>query len=162
MDPDYSYVEWRIANLDEMQNQFPKGPQLYELLDVDLETLKESSCATPRMDKPDLFRVRAYLNELTGQLGITAFRPGQERVIWRTLVGKSTLLVLPTAGGKSLCYQIPAAIFQVCRLRRFIIFSEIQSDFDCLSYIAVDLTHARSGSIGNFPYSRYLPKFQSN
>jgi hypothetical protein len=36
------------------------------------------------------------------------FRPGQETAIRRVLAGMSTLLVLPTGAGKSLCYQLPA------------------------------------------------------
>ncbi|KAJ3440895.1 atp-dependent DNA helicase q4 [Anaeramoeba flamelloides] len=39
-----------------------------------------------------------------------SFRPGQEQCIRRILQGKSTLLVLPTGGGKSLCYYYPAAL----------------------------------------------------
>jgi ATP-dependent DNA helicase RecQ len=43
--------------------------------------------------------------------GFSEFRPQQERVIREVLSGHDTLAVLPTGGGKSLCYQIPALIF---------------------------------------------------
>lgn len=45
------------------------------------------------------------------KFGHDKFRSGQERAINRILSGKSTLLLLSTGGGKSLCYQIPAYIY---------------------------------------------------
>ena len=39
------------------------------------------------------------------------FREGQEAVIHRLLEKKSTLAIFPTGGGKSLCYQLPALLF---------------------------------------------------
>jgi len=45
---------------------------------------------------------------LTTHFGYPAFRPGQEAAVESVLAGKDTLVVLPTGGGKSLCYQVPA------------------------------------------------------
>ncbi|MDD3301319.1 MAG: RecQ family ATP-dependent DNA helicase [Patescibacteria group bacterium] len=44
--------------------------------------------------------------------GYSSFRRGQKEAIESILLGKDTLVVLPTGGGKSLIYQLPALIFE--------------------------------------------------
>jgi ATP-dependent DNA helicase RecQ len=59
---------------------------------------------TPR---PTLDEARALLR---ARFGFPEFRPGQERAVTSVLAGRDTLVVLPTGGGKSICYQVPAMV----------------------------------------------------
>ena len=48
---------------------------------------------------------------LKNTFGYDTFRPLQQEVIENVLARRDTLAVMPTGGGKSLCYQIPSLIF---------------------------------------------------
>ena len=58
-------------------------------------------------ERPTLDDARAALKKAFGYDG---FRAGQEMAIESVLSGQDTLVVLPTGGGKSVCYQIPALV----------------------------------------------------
>ena len=57
--------------------------------------------------RPTLDDARALLR---ARFGFPDFRPGQERAVSSVLAGRDTLVVLPTGGGKSVCYQVPAMV----------------------------------------------------
>ena len=48
---------------------------------------------------------------LQAHWGYTSFRKGQKEIITSVLSGKNTIAVLPTGGGKSICFQVPALLF---------------------------------------------------
>jgi len=54
------------------------------------------------LDTPDIFKV------LKDQFGHTEFRGQQQEVIENALAGQSSLVIMPTGQGKSLCFQLPA------------------------------------------------------
>lgn len=80
--------------------------EVVEVNDKDEEDKAESilCVAKPVFDEEDL---EDALTELTGY---TSFKAGQKQVIESILENRSTLAVLPTGGGKSLCYQVAASL----------------------------------------------------
>ncbi len=44
--------------------------------------------------------------------GFDSFRSGQDKAVESVLAGKKTLVLFPTGGGKSLCFQVPATVFE--------------------------------------------------
>ncbi|ACR67377.1 DNA helicase RecQ [Edwardsiella ictaluri] len=47
---------------------------------------------------------------LKDTFGYQQFRPGQQAIVEAAIAGRDCLVVMPTGGGKSLCYQIPALV----------------------------------------------------
>ncbi|MDE0010035.1 MAG: ATP-dependent DNA helicase [Candidatus Poribacteria bacterium] len=78
-----------------------------------LEETKQEEQKPPRDDKLPLPQTltQTPLEILKNVFGHEGFRPFQEEIIKHVLNRQDALIVLPTGGGKSLCYQLPALIF---------------------------------------------------
>ena len=63
----------------------------------------DSTAAPPLDDDP-------LVTTLQERFGLEQFRPGQREVIESVLADRDVLCVMPTGGGKSLCYQLPALL----------------------------------------------------
>lgn len=59
---------------------------------------------------PETLRRSEIERVLRGYWGFETLRPHQERAIHAALAGRDSLVILPTGGGKSLCYQVPPLI----------------------------------------------------
>ena len=71
----------------------------------------EQDAGARRADHPATTPARPLARAvLRDKFGFDGFRPGQEDLIVGVLEGRDTLGVLPTGGGKTLCYQLPAFV----------------------------------------------------
>lgn len=76
--------------------------------------------------------------------GYGSFRPGQEKVIDNVLVGESTMVIMPTGGGKSLCYQLPALVLDGITIVISPLIALMKDQVDSLNKIGAPATFINS------------------
>ncbi|MFH0955727.1 MAG: RecQ family ATP-dependent DNA helicase [Candidatus Falkowbacteria bacterium] len=76
--------------------------------------------------------------------GFNSFRLGQEKVIDNILTGRSTIVIMPTGGGKSLCYQLPALVLDGVTLVISPLIALMKDQVDGLHKIGIPATFINS------------------
>ncbi len=86
---------------------------------------------------------------LRDRFGHAAFRPGQELAVESVLGGRDTLVILPTGGGKSLCYQVPALLLDGLTVVLSPLISLMKDQVDALESKGIPATFVNSSLSGS-------------
>lgn len=79
-------------------------------------------------------RIKALLSE---KYGYTQFRNGQEEIIQKVLQKQNVLGIMPTGGGKSICYQLPALVLEGLTLVISPLISLMKDQVDSLNEVGI-------------------------
>lgn len=90
------------------------------------------------MDNPNLYTL------LQLHFGFDQLRPGQEQAINHVLKGRDCLVIMPTGGGKSLCYQLPALLLPGLTLVISPLIALMKDQVDRLNSIGIPATFINS------------------
>ena len=81
--------------------------------------------------------------------GYSDFRPGQDAAVTNVLSGGDSLIVMPTGGGKSICYQVPAVLLPGVTLVVSPLISLMKDQVDNLAAVGLPATFINSSLTGS-------------
>ncbi|MER2040531.1 MAG: DNA helicase RecQ [Desemzia incerta] len=88
--------------------------------------------------------MKSILETLKHYYGYESFRPGQEQLIEAILRGEDVLGVMPTGGGKSICYQIPAICMEGVTIVVSPLISLMKDQVDALATMGIKAAYINS------------------
>ena len=98
---------------------------------------------------------RSANDVLNNVFGYRAFRGTQEAIIERTLADKHSLVLMPTGGGKSLCYQVPALMRDGLTIVLSPLIALMKDQVDTLNARGIDATFINSSLSKEARIARY-------
>ncbi len=96
----------------------------------------------------------AELESHLARFRLTSFRPGQREVISALLDGQNCLCIMPTGGGKSLCYQLPAVAREGLTLVVSPLIALMKDQVDALTNLGIAATFINSSLTAAEAYQR--------
>ena len=110
--------------------------------------------------------LKEYVNEyktfryITKYYGYTSFRKGQENIIKSIINKEDVLAIMPTGGGKSICYQVPALCLDGMTIVISPLISLMKDQVDALKTMGVKALLINS-SLSNSEYSKVLEDIEN-
>lgn len=101
------------------------------------------------------------LEILSKYYGYTNFRKGQESIINSILSEKDVLAIMPTGGGKSICYQLPALILDGMTIVISPLISLMKDQVDALKTMGINAAFINS-SLSNKEFNEILNNIRKN
>ena len=99
--------------------------------------------------------------KLKENFGFAKFRPNQEEIINCIVSGHDTLAIMPTGGGKSICFQLPALIFQGITIVISPLIALMKDQVDSLKANGIDACYINSSQTEE-ERQFYLERLKSN